>query len=138
LGRFDLVAFACAAGHAPIEVTFDIDANGIVNVSARIRARQEQKKSALNPPPVCAGGIDKMGTAPKRMSTRKEKKELVGRAIGPIRPSILLRKPCARTGLNFRPMTQEISRMRWSAEAAAQPSRQKYHQKIEDLLRTSY
>ena len=44
LGQFDLVGLPPAPRGVPqIEVTFDIDANGIVNVSQKIRNWKEQQ-----------------------------------------------------------------------------------------------
>ena len=48
LGRFTLSGIAPAPRGVPqIEVTFDIDANGIVNVSAKIKV-QEKKQYYYN------------------------------------------------------------------------------------------
>jgi molecular chaperone DnaK len=54
LGRFDLVGIPPAPkGTAQIEVTFDIDSNGIVNVSARDLATKREQKILVTP----AGGL---------------------------------------------------------------------------------
>ncbi len=54
LGRFDLVGIPPAPrGTAQIEVTFDIDSNGIVNVSARDMATKREQKILVTP----AGGL---------------------------------------------------------------------------------
>ena len=54
LGRFDLVGVPPAPkGTAQIEVTFDIDSNGIVNVSARDLATKREQKIIVTP----AGGL---------------------------------------------------------------------------------
>jgi len=54
LGRFDLVGMPPAPkGTAQIEVTFDIDSNGIVNVSARDMATKREQKILVTP----AGGL---------------------------------------------------------------------------------
>jgi molecular chaperone DnaK len=54
LGRFDLVGIPPAPrGTAQIEVTFDIDSNGIVNVSARDMATKREQKIIVTP----AGGL---------------------------------------------------------------------------------
>ena len=54
LGRFDLVGIPPAPkGTAQIEVTFDIDSNGIVNVSARDMATKHEQKIIVTP----AGGL---------------------------------------------------------------------------------
>jgi molecular chaperone DnaK len=54
LGRFDLVGIPPAPkGTAQIDVTFDIDSNGIVNVSARDMATKREQKIIVTP----AGGL---------------------------------------------------------------------------------
>ena len=54
LGRFHLDGIAPARRGVPqIEVTFDIDANGIVNVSARIWVPATPSTSPSPPPPTC-------------------------------------------------------------------------------------
>jgi molecular chaperone DnaK len=54
LGRFELVGIAPAPKGVPqIEVTFDIDSNGIVNVSARDMATNKEQKIAVTP----SGGL---------------------------------------------------------------------------------
>jgi molecular chaperone DnaK len=54
LGKFDLVGIPPAPrGTAQIEVTFDIDSNGIVNVSARDMATKREQKIIVTP----AGGL---------------------------------------------------------------------------------
>ena len=46
LGNFELVGIAPAPRGTPqIEVTFDIDANGIVNVSAKDKGQEKSKDS---------------------------------------------------------------------------------------------
>jgi molecular chaperone DnaK len=54
LGRFELVGIAPAPKGVPqIEVTFDIDSNGIVNVSARDLATKKEQKILVTP----SGGL---------------------------------------------------------------------------------
>ncbi len=54
LGRFELVGIAPAPKGVPqVEVTFDIDSNGIVNVSARDMATNKEQKIAVTP----SGGL---------------------------------------------------------------------------------
>jgi len=54
LGRFDLVGIAPAPRGVPqIEVTFDIDSNGIVNVSARDMTTHKEQKIVVTP----SGGL---------------------------------------------------------------------------------
>ena len=61
LGRFHLDGIAPARRGVPqIEVTFNIDANGIVNVSAKISAPARNSTSPSPPPPTC----------PRKTSTR--------------------------------------------------------------------
>lgn len=55
LGQFDLMEIPPAARGIPqIEVTFDIDANGIVNVSAKDRATGKEQNVAIQ----ASGGLD--------------------------------------------------------------------------------
>lgn len=55
LGQFDLVGIPPAPRGIPqIEVTFDIDANGIVNVSAKDKATGEEKQIVIQ----ASGGLD--------------------------------------------------------------------------------
>ncbi|MEW5807689.1 MAG: molecular chaperone DnaK [Acidobacteriota bacterium] len=50
LGKFDLVGIPpCPKGVPQIEVTFDIDSNGIVNVSARDQSTGKQQKIVVKP-----------------------------------------------------------------------------------------
>ena len=62
LGQFDLMGIPPAPRGVPqIEVTFDIDANGIVNVSARTRAPARSSRSASRLPAVSVeADIEKM------------------------------------------------------------------------------
>jgi molecular chaperone DnaK len=54
LGQFDLVGIPPAPRGVPqIEVTFDIDANGIVNVSAKDKAPARSSRSASRPRAAC-------------------------------------------------------------------------------------
>ena len=51
LGRFELSGIPAAPRGIPkIEVSFDIDANGIVNVSAKDLGTGKEQKSLLLPP----------------------------------------------------------------------------------------
>ena len=50
LARFELVGIAPAPRGVPqIEVTFDIDANGIVSVSAKTRFQERNRRSEITP-----------------------------------------------------------------------------------------
>ena len=80
LGQFDLVGIPPAPRGMPqIEVTFDIDANGIVNVSAKDKATNEEQAIRIQ----ASGGlsdadIDKMvKDAEANAEADKKKKELV-------------------------------------------------------------
>ena len=80
LGQFDLVGIPPAPRGMPqIEVTFDIDANGIVNVSAKDKATNKEQAIRIQ----ASGGlsdadIDKMVTdAEANAEADKKKKELV-------------------------------------------------------------
>lgn len=80
LGQFDLVGIPPAPRGIPqVEVTFDIDANGIVNVSAKDKATNKEQQIRIQ-----AGGglsdedIDKMvKDAEANAESDKEKRELV-------------------------------------------------------------
>lgn len=77
LGQFDLVGIPPAPRGMPqIEVTFDIDANGIVNVSAKDKATNKEQAIRIQ----ASGGlsdadIEKWSKTPKRMPkpTRRKK-----------------------------------------------------------------
>ncbi len=80
LGQFDLVGIAPAPRGMPqIEVTFDIDANGIVNVSAKDKATNKEQSIRIQ----ASGGlsdseIDKMvSDAEAHAEDDKKKRELV-------------------------------------------------------------
>jgi molecular chaperone DnaK len=79
LGQFDLVGIPPAPRGMPqIEVTFDIDANGIVNVSAKDKATNKEQAIRIQ----ASGGlsdadIDKMVKAEANAEADKKKKELV-------------------------------------------------------------
>jgi molecular chaperone DnaK len=80
LGQFDLVGIPPAPRGMPqVEVTFDIDANGIVNVSAKDKATGKEQQIRIQ----ASGGlndadIDKMvKDAEEHAADDKKKKELV-------------------------------------------------------------
>ncbi len=80
LGQFDLVGIPSAPRGVPqIEVTFDIDANGIVNVSAKDKATSKEQQIRIQ----ASGGlsddeVDKMvKDAEAHAAEDKEKKSLV-------------------------------------------------------------
>lgn len=80
LGRFDLVGIPPAPRGVPkIEVTFDIDANGIVNVSAKDQATNKEQKITVTG----GSGLDEetikkmVKEAEQNAEADKKKKELV-------------------------------------------------------------
>ncbi len=80
LGRFDLVGIPPAPRGMPqIEVTFDIDANGIVNVSAKDKATgKEQKIRIESSSGLSEEEVDKMvNDAKTHEEEDKKKKELI-------------------------------------------------------------
>jgi len=80
LGQFELVGIPPAArGQPQIEVTFDIDANGIVNVSAKDKqTNKEQQITIQSTGGLNASEIEKMVKDAERFSMDdKKKKELV-------------------------------------------------------------
>ncbi|HXH28182.1 MAG TPA: molecular chaperone DnaK [Candidatus Polarisedimenticolia bacterium] len=79
LGRFELVGIPPAPKGVPqVEVTFDIDSNGIVSVSARDMATNKEQKIAVTP----SGGLtekeitDIIDDARRHAETDKKKAEL--------------------------------------------------------------
>ncbi len=80
LGRFDLVGIPPAPRGVPqIEVTFDIDANGIVNVSAKDKATgKEQKIRIESSSGLSESEVEKMvNDAKSHAEEDKKKKELI-------------------------------------------------------------
>ncbi len=76
LGRFDLVGIPPAARGVPqVEVTFDIDANGIVHVSAKDRGTgKEQSVKITAPQKLDKGEIDKMVREAEKFAQEDEKR----------------------------------------------------------------
>ncbi len=79
LGRFELVGIAPAPKGVPqVEVTFDIDSNGIVHVSARDMATNKEQKIAVTP----SGGLTEkeineiIDDAKRNLEADKKKSEL--------------------------------------------------------------
>jgi len=76
LGHFDLIGVPPAPrGHPQIEVTFDIDANGILNVSAKDKATSKQHQMRIQ----TSGGLSKteienMKKQAEQMSKEDKKK----------------------------------------------------------------
>jgi len=80
LGQFDLVGIPTAPRGLPqIEVTFDIDANGIVNVSARDKATGKEQQIRIQASGgLSEGDIDKMvKDAEVHAAEDKKRRELV-------------------------------------------------------------
>lgn len=77
LGRFDLVGIAPAPRGIPqIEVTFDIDANGIVNVSAKdLGTGKEQKITVTNGSALNKSEIDEMIKKAEQFADEDKKKK---------------------------------------------------------------
>ena len=81
LGQFNLEGIAPARRGIPqIEVTFDIDANGIVNVSAKDKATGKEQKITIQ----ASGGLDdkeieKMVQMLKKMLNLIRKKEMMSK-----------------------------------------------------------
>ena len=77
LGRFDLVGIAPAPRGIPqIEVTFDIDANGIVNVSAKdLGTGKEQKITVTNGSALNKTEIDEMIKKAEQFADEDKKKK---------------------------------------------------------------
>lgn len=77
LGRFDLVGIAPAPRGVPqIEVTFDIDANGIVNVSAKdLGTGKEQKITVTNGSALNKNEIDEMIKKAEQFADEDKKKK---------------------------------------------------------------
>lgn len=80
LGQFSLVGIPPAPRGVPqVEVTFDIDANGIVNVSARDRGTGKEQQIVIQ----SSGGLSKdqienmVRDAEKHAAEDQEKKELI-------------------------------------------------------------
>ena len=91
LGKFHLDGIPPAPRGVPqIEVTFDIDANGIVNVSAKDKATgKEQKITITASSGLSKDEVEKMRRTPS--STRKKTRSAARRsrrATAPIRPCI--------------------------------------------------
>jgi molecular chaperone DnaK len=80
LGQFDLVGIAPAPRGTPqIEVTFDIDANGIVNVSAKDKATGKEQQIRIQP----SGGLSEadiermVREAEQHASVDRKRRELI-------------------------------------------------------------
>jgi molecular chaperone DnaK len=86
LGRFDLVGIPPAVRGVPqIEVTFDIDANGIVHVSAKDLATEQQQSIQITAPKkLSKSEIDKMVSEAEKFAAedtkRKEEIEAINQA----------------------------------------------------------
>jgi len=83
LGRFDLVGIPPAPRGVPqIEVTFDIDANGIVNVSAKDLGTQRKQQIAIKVASgLSEGEIKRMVDDAERFAEEDKKKRLFTEAV---------------------------------------------------------
>ena len=122
LGRFQLTGIPPAPRGVPqIEVTFDIDANGIVNVSAKDKATNKEQKITdhLVERPVegRSGSHDARGRVARR---RGQAAQGGDRDAQPGRPGGLRGRevPRARTATRCRPMRGQHRRRRQHAEGA--------------------
>ena len=81
LGNFELVGIAPAPRGTPqIEVTFDIDANGIVNVSAKDKGTGKEQKIQIQASTLSDDEIQKMvkdAEANKEADKKKEKQSML-------------------------------------------------------------
>ena len=76
LGQFDLMGIPPAPRGVPqIEVTFDIDANGIVNVSAKDKAPARNSRSASRPRVVCRTTNRSDGQGCRRARRRRQEEQ---------------------------------------------------------------
>ena len=75
LGQFDLIGIPPAPRGIPqIEVTFDIDANGIVNVSARTRAPVRSSRSASRRRAACPRPTSSVWSRMRKLTPSDDKK----------------------------------------------------------------
>ena len=124
LGRFHLVGLPPAPRGVPqVEVTFDIDANGIVNVSAKDRATgQEQKITISGSSGLSKDEVDADGEGsrePRRRGSRRGARSSTP-ATRPTRSPIRWRRRSARTARRCRSGNCRRSRRR-SPTCAASP-----------------
>ena len=116
LGQFDLVGIPPAPRGVPqIEVTFDIDANGIVNVSAKDKATGKEQQIRIQ----ASGGlseadIEKMVKDAEAHAAEDKKRRDAGRGQEPGRGAGPLDREVARasTATRSRPPTSRRSRRR--------------------------
>ena len=118
LGQFDLVGIPPAQRGVPqIEVTFDIDANGIVNVSAKDKATRKEQAIRIE----ASGGlsdteIDRMvKEAEANAEEDRQRRELArgaqpGRKPGPYHGSASLPSTVTRSAPTTRPVSKRRSR----------------------------
>jgi len=86
LGQFDLMGIPPSPRGMPqIEVTFDIDANGIVNVSAKDKAPARSSRSGSRPPVVCPKPTSRRWFAMPRSTRRRQEAPRGGRRQEPRR-----------------------------------------------------
>ncbi len=104
LGKFILDGIPPAPRGVPqIEVTFDIDANGILNVSARDKATNRQQAMQIIPSSGLAKDeIERMvQDAESHAADDTRRKAESRRATRPTRPSTPPRRPCAIPATRF-------------------------------------
>ncbi len=78
LGKFFLDGYPCPQGGAQIEVTFDIDVNGILNVSARRQGTSREQHVTIQSSRLSEAEIEKMRRAAEdNLEIDRKKKELV-------------------------------------------------------------
>ena len=118
LGQFDLVGIPPAPRGVPqIEVTFDIDVNGIVHVSAKDKATNKEQQIKIQ----ASGGlsdedIDQMvQDAEANAESDKEKREAVeaknqGRSHDPLCPKLTRRSGAIKCRMRIRPKSNPLSK----------------------------
>jgi molecular chaperone DnaK len=116
LGQFDLVGIPPAPRGVPqVEVTFDIDANGIVNVTAKDKATNKEQQIRIQ----ASGGlseadIEKMvKDAEANAAEDKKRRELVEARTAARASSTRPRRRWRSTATRCRPPTRARSRPRW-------------------------
>ena len=102
LGRFQLVGLPPAPRGVPqIEVAFDIDANGIVNVSAKdVATGKEQKITITGSGGLAKNEVDRMVNRRAELTPRKIRRGANSSTLAtrPTRSPIRLRRPSMRVG----------------------------------------
>jgi molecular chaperone DnaK len=115
LGKFQLVDLPPApAGVPQIEVTFDIDANGIVHVSAKDRAtNKEQSMTITGQSSLDKDSIEQMvRDAEAHADEDRRRKARRKSATTPTRSCTRRKRSCATRATSSRPTTSPLSRVR--------------------------